>query len=151
MRPVCGPPARSEQITTLKYNRSSLLLTTNILKENYVGKIISQKNSPQGEGYRFLLLFFFSFCFFAVFLHQDENKLIYWSFSALKCTTMPVNCGGAEISVLQICRHVSSSLRTQCVCYITPLVWLISNFNYFWSQHFHFRDQLKNTKLISYH
>lgn len=38
-----GHPARSGQITTLKYNPSSLLLTTNILKESYVGKIIWQE------------------------------------------------------------------------------------------------------------
>lgn len=134
MRPVCGPPACSEQITTLKYNPSSLLLTTSILKESYVKKINSPRNSPQGEGYS---------SFFAVFLHQEGNKLSDWSFSALKCTTMPATAAETERSLLRICCHVSSSLITPCLCCTSLVVWFISHFNYFWSQHFHFGDQWK--------
>lgn len=117
MRPVCGPPVRSEQITTLKYNPSSLPLTTSILKESCVGKINSRRNSPQGE----------RCSFFAVFLHQEENKLSDWSFSALKCTTMSATAAETERSLLQMWHHVRSSLITQCLCYISLFVWVISH------------------------
>ena len=39
---MCGPSARSKQITALKYNPSSLPLTASNLKESNVGKIICQ-------------------------------------------------------------------------------------------------------------
>lgn len=68
MRSVCGLSAHSKQITTLKYNPSSLQLTTSNLKESYVGKIICQgsiESSRRGT------------CLFSLSLHHNENKPSY--------------------------------------------------------------------------